>query len=80
MAESKAALYQKEQQRIKAEIELKYGKSTEQIYREREQRARDAIELREPDRIPLSVNADPANYTGISAPRPTMIRSVGSRR
>jgi hypothetical protein len=65
MAESKAALYQKEQQRIKAEIELKYGKSTEQLYREREQRARDAIELREPDRIPLSVNADPANYTGI---------------
>ena len=60
-----AQLYLEEQKRIKAEIERKHKKTTEQLYAEREKRARDATELRVPDRIPLSVNADPAKYTGI---------------
>ena len=58
-------LYQEEQKRIKAEIERKHGKTTEQLYAEREKRARDTTELRVPDRVPLSINADPANYTNI---------------
>ncbi len=60
-----AKLYLEEQKRLKAQIERKYRKTTEQLYAEREKRARDATELRVPDRIPLSVNADPARYTGI---------------
>ena len=65
MADKDQELYYEEQKRIKAEIERKYGKTTEQIYEEREKRARDAIELKEPDRIPLSINADPSRYTNI---------------
>ncbi|MEE8419574.1 MAG: uroporphyrinogen decarboxylase family protein [Dehalococcoidales bacterium] len=57
--------YEKEQQTLKDEIERKHGKTTEQLYAEREKRARDATELKVPDRAPLSVNADPANYTDI---------------
>jgi hypothetical protein len=57
--------YYEEQRRIIAEIEQKHGKTTAQLYAEREKRARDATELRVPDRVPLSVNADPAKYTGI---------------
>ncbi|MFC2039132.1 hypothetical protein ACFLUG_05120 [Chloroflexota bacterium] len=65
MADKDAELYQDEQKRIKEEIENKHGKSTEQLFAEREKRARDAIELKVPDRIPLTVNADPSRYTGI---------------
>ncbi|MFC2070062.1 hypothetical protein ACFLTB_02670 [Chloroflexota bacterium] len=57
--------YNEEQKRIKDEIEKKYGKTTEQLYEEREKRANDAIELKEPDRIPLTINVDPANYTDV---------------
>jgi len=57
--------YQKEQQISKDEIEKKTGKTTEQLYEEREKRVRDAIELREPDRIPLTVNVNTSKYTGI---------------
>jgi hypothetical protein len=57
--------YQEEQKRIKDEIERRHGKTTEQLYAEREKRTRDATELKEPDRAPLSLNADPSNYTGV---------------
>ena len=60
-----ALLYQEEQKKIKAQIERKHKKTTEQLYAEREKRARDATELRVPDRMPLSVNAEPSKYTGI---------------
>ena len=60
-----AQLYYEEQKQIKAQIESKHGKSAEQLYAEREKRARDATEIRLPDRVPLSINADPANYTKI---------------
>ncbi len=60
-----ALLYQEEQKKIKAQIERKYKKTTEQLYAEREKRARDATELRVPDRVPLSVNAEPSKYTGV---------------
>jgi hypothetical protein len=57
--------YQKELQQLRQEIERRTGKSAEELYEEREKRARDAIELREPDRIPFSVNVDLRSYTGV---------------
>src|SRR3972149_4142651 len=57
--------YQKELRQIREEIERRTGKSCEELYEEREKRARDVIELREPDRIPFSVNAALHSYTGI---------------
>src|SRR3990172_7967697 len=65
MTDKNVELYQGEQKRIKNEIERKHKKTTEQLYKEREKRSRDTTDLREPDRAPLSINADPANYTGI---------------
>lgn len=65
MTDKNVELYYEEQKRIKDEIERKHGKTTKQLYVEREKRARDATELRTPDRVPLSLNADPANYTNI---------------
>lgn len=65
MGDKNVEKYYEEQKKIKGEIERKHGKTAKQLYQEREKRSRDATELRIPDRIPLSVNADPANYTGI---------------
>jgi len=50
---------------LKDEIERKTGKTTEQLYEEREKRVRDAIEVKEPDRIPLMIHANTSSYTGI---------------
>lgn len=63
MADTDINQYYEEQKRYKKEIEKKYGKTTEQLYREREKRTNDSIDLKVPDRIPLSINADPCNYT-----------------
>ena len=63
MADKDQELYLEEQKRIKEEIEKKYGKSTEELYKEREKRNRDTVELRIPDRIPISLNVDPSRYT-----------------
>jgi hypothetical protein len=60
-----AKQYQLEQQILKEEIEKKTGKSTEQLYEEREKRVRDAIEIKEPDRIPLTIEIKTRTYTGI---------------
>jgi hypothetical protein len=57
--------YAKEQQVLKEAIEQKTGKTTEQLYEEREKRVRDAIQLRIPDRIPLVVYANTSLYTGV---------------
>jgi hypothetical protein len=65
MTDTNEELYREEQKRIKAEIERKHGKTTQQLYNEREMRARDATELKEPDRVPLSINAEPPDHTGI---------------
>ncbi len=65
MAISDADLYNEEQKTIKLEIERKHGKTAEQLYAEREKRVRDATELREPDRVPVTCNAAPAVYAGI---------------
>ncbi len=44
------------------------GKTPEELYREREQRVTDAIQLKIPDRVPIitSMGYFPATYTGIS--------------
>jgi hypothetical protein len=58
--------YEQENRTIKAEIEKRTGKTTEQLYEEREKRVRDAVECKEPDRIPLSTHPEMQLYTGVS--------------
>ncbi|OGO07309.1 MAG: hypothetical protein A2Y92_02830 [Chloroflexi bacterium RBG_13_57_8] len=57
--------YQKELEVLKKKIEKKTGKTTEQLYEEREKRVRDVIELKVPDRVPLTVEIKVSKYTGI---------------
>ncbi len=57
--------YQKENIILKKQIEKRTGKTTEQLYEEREKRVRDAIELKVPDRVPFSANINVHAYTGI---------------
>jgi hypothetical protein len=53
--------------KIREKIEKKHGKTPEQLYDEREARVRAAIELKDPDRVPVSLRMTyfPARYTGI---------------
>jgi len=57
--------YMKELQATRAEIESRTGKTTEQLYDERDKRVADAIELRIPDRAPFSININVQSYTGV---------------
>ena len=63
----KAKAFQANQEKLKDAIEKKAGKSIEEIYEEKERRVRDAIELRESDRVPVSLRMTyfPAKYAGI---------------
>ncbi len=65
MTDKERELYYKEQETIKRQIEEKHGKTTEQLYEERDKRANDVIDLKVPDRIPLTINADFASYTDV---------------
>ncbi|UCC16618.1 MAG: hypothetical protein JSU58_09655, partial [Dehalococcoidales bacterium] len=65
MAEIDREQYFKAQEEIKKQIEEKHGKTAEQIYEERDKRANDVIDLKVPDRIPLTINADFASYTDV---------------
>ena len=51
-----------------AGIERKHGKSVEQLYAEREKRVADAVNLKEPDRVPvnLAIGEFVSRYTGTS--------------
>lgn len=51
------------------EIEKRHGKSIQQLVEEREKRVKDAIELREPDRVPvmLGTGVFAARYSGLTA-------------
>ena len=53
--------------KLRQEIEKKHGKTPEQLFEEREKRVRDAIALREPDRVPVDVRMTyfPAKHLGI---------------
>jgi hypothetical protein len=57
--------YEHENWLLKEQIERKTGKTTEQLYEERDKRVRDAIELKEPERVPLAINVNISLYTGI---------------
>jgi hypothetical protein len=57
--------YQEENLSLKKQIEERTGKTVEQLYAERAKRVRDAIELREPDRVPISFFVEPHIYCGI---------------
>ena len=52
MSEKDQEQYVKEQDELKKQIEEKHGKSTDQLYQERDKRANDVIDLKVPDRIP----------------------------
>ena len=57
--------YQEENLLLKKQIEKQTGKTVEQLYAERAKRVKDAIELREPDRVPFMVLVEPHHYAGI---------------
>lgn len=65
---SSAELYEGEN-RLRDEIEKRTGRSPEELFEEREKRVNDALQLREPDRVPvlLGMNYFPAKYTGVPA-------------
>lgn len=50
---------------LRQEIQKKTGKTPEQLYEEREKRVRDAIELREGDRVPILANSDATKRAGL---------------
>jgi uroporphyrinogen-III decarboxylase len=50
---------------LRAKIEKTTGKTPEQLYAEREKRVRDAIELKEPDRVPVWMVPDPVRFAGL---------------
>ena len=58
-----------ENRRLKEQIEKKHGKSVEELYEERGNRIRDAIELRVPDRVPVVMGTGvfAARYGGLQA-------------
>jgi Uroporphyrinogen decarboxylase (URO-D) len=49
------------------------AKTAEELYEEREKRVRDAIELKEPDRVPVMAGGGPSRNTG---PRPTDVAAI----
>jgi hypothetical protein len=57
--------YRAEQEKITIEIEERTGKTTGQLYDEREKRVRDVIEMKVPDRVPIAVNPDTQSFTGV---------------
>jgi hypothetical protein len=58
--------YQDDNILLKKQFEKKTGKTTEQLYAEREKRVREAIELKVPDRVPFTVSIGIHAYTGVS--------------
>lgn len=57
--------YLEENLLLKKQIEERTGKTVEQLYNERNKRVRDAIELKEPDRVPFSFIVEAHAYGGI---------------
>jgi hypothetical protein len=57
--------YQEENLLLKEQIERRTGKTVDLLYEERAKRVQDAIELREPDRVPVMVLVEPHDYAGI---------------
>ncbi len=57
--------YEREHQALKEAIEQRTGKSTEQLYEEREKRVRDTIELKVPDRVSFMARVNTSLYAGV---------------
>ncbi len=68
MTHQSGVKYTEEQKILRDEIEKKHKKTPEQLRDEREKRILDAIELREPDRVPVSfrITYFPGTYLGLS--------------
>jgi uroporphyrinogen-III decarboxylase len=49
--------YEEREKRLIAAIEKKHGKSVEELRQERDKRVIDALSLKEPDRVPVTINA-----------------------
>ena len=47
--------YTPTERQLRRDIELRHGKTPEDLYDEREKRVREAIQLKEPDRVPVSL-------------------------
>jgi hypothetical protein len=61
-----------EENELKARIEKKHGISTNELRLERERRVKDAIELREPDRVPVMLNPGAFAARAAGLPASTM--------
>ncbi|MEE8419328.1 MAG: uroporphyrinogen decarboxylase family protein [Dehalococcoidales bacterium] len=59
--------YGEDYKRLRDEIEQKHGKTADQLREEREKRVNDAIELRVPDRVPVTIQTGvfAAKYAGL---------------
>jgi uroporphyrinogen-III decarboxylase len=59
--------YTQAELKLRREIEKKHGKTPEELYDEREKRVREAIQLHEPDRVPVSLRMTyyPATHSKI---------------
>ena len=64
---SKTQTAAEKNRKLKDEIEKKSGKTTEQLYEEREKRVRETIRLKQPDRVPVVVGGGyfAAKYAGL---------------
>ncbi|MBI4446204.1 MAG: hypothetical protein HY645_09885 [Acidobacteria bacterium] len=60
---------QEQEKRLREQIEKKHGKTPEQLHEEREKRILDVVELRVPDRVPVTVGAGvfAAKYAGLTS-------------
>jgi len=61
-----AEILTEEIQELREKIERETGKTPDQLYEEREKRVRDAIELKEPDSVPLWIILEPGRLYGLS--------------
>jgi hypothetical protein len=57
--------YQEENLLLKKQIEERSGKTIEQLYAERSKRAREAVELKQPDRVPFSLMVEVQSFAGV---------------
>jgi hypothetical protein len=57
--------YQEENLLLKKQIEERSVKTIEQLYAERNKRAREAVELKQPDRVPFSLMVEVQSFAGV---------------
>lgn len=57
--------YKKENLLLKKQIEERAGKPVEQLYAERNKRVREAVALKQPDRVPFSLMVEVQSFAGV---------------